>query len=327
MKRSMGHSMLRKDDPEHLPERQAWQPTLRPGAIKQTWQAVFEENTERYLNELVEAGPDVDLIQAFAAPLAGENLRRILGFENATQMDMQRWSQTMINGTGNYADDPEVWAQSRTSYDEVDIALDEMIEHYRVSPNSSLISGLVNATGYQMPLDSIRANIKMTIGGGLNEPRDVLGVAVWALLERPEQRARVLADPSLWPSVFDEAIRWIAPIGMYPRQTTREVELGGVLLPAGAKLGICLLSANRDEGQFDSADQFDIARERKPHLAFGGGAHFCAGAWVARSSVANVALPALFSRLPSLRLSDHSEARIAGWVFRGMLELPVAWDL
>ena len=326
MKRAMGHSMLRKDDPEHADERSAWQPPLRPRAIKEQWQQVFEKNAETSLAELIESGPGTDLIAGFAAPYAAENLRVILGFENATQQDLQRWSQTMINGTGNYADDAQVWADSLASFDEVDAALDELIPYYRAHPNGSMISGLVNSAGYQMPVESIRANMKMTIGGGLNEPRDVLGVAAWALLERRDQLDQVLADPSLWMAAFDEAIRWIAPIGMYPRQTTREVELGGVLLPAGAKLGVCTLSAGRDDAQYDDAATFDINREKKPHLSFGGGAHYCAGAWVAKAAVAGIGLPLLFDRLKGLRLSDDRPARIGGWVFRGLLDLPVDWD-
>ncbi|WP_082600086.1 cytochrome P450 [Agromyces sp. Root81] len=327
MKRSMGHSMLRKDDPEHAPERAAWQPPLRPGAIKTVWREVFEANTERYLDRLADAGDAADLIWDFAAPLAAENLRSILGFVNATQEDLQRWSQTMIDATGNYADDPVVWEKGRRSSEEVDRAIDELLPYYAAHPDASLISGLVNMPGGErLPIEAIRANLKMTIGGGLNEPRDVIGTAAWALLENPDQLGRVLQDPALWPVAFDEAIRWIAPIGMYPRETTRDVELGGVRLPAGSRLGIVVLSANRDERVFEYAERFDIAREKKPHLAFGGGAHYCAGAWVAKSSVAQVALPRLFERFEGLEIDGDRETSAGGWVFRGMLKLPVTWQ-
>jgi hypothetical protein len=326
MKRSMGHSMLRKDDPEHARERASYGSSLRPKAIKETWQAIFQANAERYLADVLATGPGADLIGLFAAPYAADNLRAVMGFDNASQQDMQRWSQTMINGTGNYADDAEVWALSKRSSDEVDIAIDEMMPYFREHPNSSILSGLANMQD-SLGIDAIRANMKMTIGGGLNEPRDVLGVALWALLQRPNQLEQVLDDPTLTPIVFDEAIRWIAPIGMYSRQTTREVELGGVLLPAGARLGVVIGSANRDEAEFEHAAEFDINRPRKPHLAFGGGAHYCAGAWVAKAQVAQIALPLLLERLPGLRFDPEAEARITGWVFRGLLNLPVAWNV
>lgn len=323
--RAMGHSMLRRDDPEHYPERKAWQPVLRPGVVKRTWTGMFERNANRYLDEMIEKGPGADLIWDFAAPYAAENLREILGFHNATQEDLQRWSQTLIDATGNYADDPDVWAKGKQSFDEVDAALDDMLAWHSRHPDHSLISSLLRIPDYQMPIEKIRANVKMTIGGGLNEPRDALGVAAWALLTHPDQRRAVEADPSLWGAVFDETLRWIAPIGLYSRQTTRDVELAGVMLPAGARLGICILSANRDEKIWPDAGAFDIRREVKPHLAFSKGVHVCLGAWVARAEVVDVGLPLLFDRLRGVDLIDADPAVVGGWVFRGMLKMPVGW--
>jgi flavodoxin len=172
----------------------------------------------------------------------------------------------------------------------------------------------------------VRPNNTLTPGGGLNQPRDALGVAAWALLTHPDQRAAVEADPALWPTVLDEALRWVAPIGLYSRQTTRDVDLAGVRLPAGARLGICVLSANRDESVWGDAAAFDVRREVKPHLAFSKGVHVCLGAWVARAEVASVGLPRLFERLRGLDLVPDEPAEIGGWVFRGMTRMPVRWD-
>lgn len=325
--RAMGHSMLRRDDPEHYLERKAWQPTLRPGVVRRVWRGVFERNAERYLDEMLAKGPgEADLVWDFAAPFAAENLREMLGFHNVHQSDLQRWSQTLIDATGNYADDPEVWARGQRSFDEVDAALDEMLDWHAKHPDHSLISQLIRIPDYRMPIERIRANVKMTIGGGLNEPRDALGVAAWAVLTHPEQRRIVEADASLWPTVFEETIRWVSPIGLYSRQTTREVELAGVTLPKGARLGICILSANRDESVWDRADAFDVRREVKPHLAFSKGVHVCLGNWAARSAVADVALPMLFERLRGLDLVPERPAEVGGWVFRGMLSMPIRWD-
>lgn len=326
--RAMGHSMLRRDDPEHYVERRAWQPALRPGAVKREWTKVFRRNAERYLDELVAKGTEGDLIWDFAAPYAAENLRELIGLHNADQADLQRWSQTMIDATGNYADDPEIWALGKQSFDEVDLVLDEMLSWHaaHLEDNPTLIAQLLRAPDELMPLDRIRANMKMTIGGGLNEPRDALGVAAWALLRHPEQRDAVLADPSLWQRAFDETIRWVAPIGMYSRQVTRDTVLEGVRLPAGARLGVCILSANRDTEVWRDADKFDIHREVQPHLAFGKGVHVCLGAWVARAEVADVGLPELFSRLDGLSLIESNPPVVAGWVFRGMTKMPVSWE-
>lgn len=323
MKRSMGHSMLRKDDPEHAEERRAYGGVLKPRAIAARWRAAFHEHSERYLDELKQAGPGADLVANYAAPYAAENLRIVMGFHNATQQDMQRWSQTMIDGTGNYADDPDVWAASERSAAEVDVAIDEMLTHLHEHPDGSLLSQLATT---QMPLESIRANIKVTIGGGLNEPRDALATTVHALLADPDQLEAIGQEGGGgFGRAFEESIRWVAPIGMYPRQVRDETVLEGLRLPAGSRLGIVIGAANRDPAMFVDPDRFDVRREKVPHLAFGGGNHFCAGAWVARASVAEVALPDLFS-LPGLRRDPDGEVTEAGWVFRGVTRLPVRWD-
>ena len=319
MKRAMGHSMLRKDDPEHAAERKAYGGVLRPKAVKQHWQAVFERHADTFLERLRSAGPGADLVTEFAAPYAAENLRMVLGFHNATQADAQRWSQTLIDGTGNYADDPQVWAEARRSSLEVDAAIDEMLPRLRAEPDASLLSQLA---GTPMPLESLRANLKMTIGGALNEPRDAIATTIWALLSHPDQLASALAG-ARWSDAFEESVRWIAPISMYPREATRDTELDGMLVPRGARLGLVVGAANRDPAVFDDAESYDIDRPKKPHLAFGSGTHFCAGTWIARASVVGVALPRLFTELSGLRLDR--EPVVGGWVFRAVLSLPVRW--
>ena len=319
MKRAMGHSMLRKDDPEHAAERKAYGGVLRPKRIKEQWNAVFEHSFATYLDRLRAAGPGADLVTEFAAPYAAENLRVVLGFTNATQEDMQRWSQTLIDGTGNYADDPDVWAAAERSSREVDEAIDEMLPVLRSRPDAGLLSVLGSS---DMPLEALRANLKMTIGGGLNEPRDAIATTTWALLSHPDQLAAV-RESDRWSDAFEESIRWVAPISMYPREATQDTELAGMAVPRGARLGVVVGAANRDPAVFVDPESYDIDRPKNPHLAFGGGNHFCAGAWVARASVVATALPRLFTELPGLALDPAAPAVSGGWVFRGVTSLPV----
>lgn len=323
MKRAMGHSMLRMDDPQHTYYRQGYGNVLKPKAIRSIWTEIFEKNTTHYLKQYRSLGPGADLHTQFAAPLASENLRAILGLENIDQETLQRWSQDLINGTGNYADDAEVWARSERAYDEVDEAIDEMLPILVKKPNHTLLSQVIS---YGMDMTHLRANLKMTIGGGLNEPRDVIGTLVFALLSNPEQAAAVKEDPSLWLTAFDESVRWVAPIGMYSREVKNDVVLEGIHLPKGARLGINVGAANRDPSQFENPETFNIFRERQPHLGFGSGIHFCAGAWIAKAMVAQIAVPRLFKELDGLALDPNQAATEGGWVFRGMTSLPLIWN-
>jgi cytochrome P450 len=175
-------------------------------------------------------------------------------------------------------------------------------------------------------LTEIQNNVKVIIGGGVNEPRDVFGVGAWALRCRPDVRDRVLADPALWKRGFEESARWISPIGMYPRQLTQDYEVAGVTLPAGSRVALVIASGNRDESVFERADEFDIDRPHRPHLAFGGGPHFCMGAWIARHEVSALAWPLVFNRLKGLRLVEGAEDHLEGWVFRGLTSLHVTWQ-
>ncbi|WP_034271383.1 cytochrome P450 [Haloechinothrix halophila] len=324
MIRVMGKTMLRKDGPEHLRERKAGEPALRPRMVKQHWTPLFQRIADDLIDGFYDRG-EADLFGEFAGPMAALSLAAVLGLRDVSATDLQTWSQAMMDGTGNYGDDPVVWQRSEAAAASVDEAVDTAITYLRAHPDESVISAMLHAADPLSP-EEIRNNVKMFIGGGLNEPRDATTAGTYALLTHPEQRAQVEADRTRFKDVFEEAVRWVAPIGMYPRQTTSETELGGTTLPAGARLGVVLGSANRDEAVFDDPDTFDINRADRTHLAFGGGPHFCLGTWAARAQVGAVSLPTLFRRLSGLRLSDTEPARWGGWVFRGLLNLPVRWD-
>lgn len=326
MTRALGaRPMLRKDDPEHAVDRTAVNPTLRPKNIKDAWAPVFRKNAQTYLEVLEEKGPDLaDLNRDYAAPVASQNLIDLLGLKEADVEQMHRWSHDFIAGTGNVLDDPAIWARCDASQSELDALLGRLIPFYQRNPDSSMTSALANSG---LDYDDVAANVKLTISGGMNEPQHMITNMVHALSGHPNQREKVLADPALWPAVFDEAVRWLSPIGMYPRETTRPVVLGGITLPAGAPLGVVVGAANRDQIHFDDdPDAFNIFRTKQAHLAFGSGVHLCAGHWAAKISIGQIAVPALYDRFPGLRVDERRNEAWDGWVFRGLTSLPVTWN-
>jgi cytochrome P450 len=189
--------------------------------------------------------------------------------------------------------------------------------------NQSLL-GVMLRSG--MPMQSVRANIKLAISGGQNEPRDAIAGTIWALLIHPDQLALARGGEVPWLQAFEEYARWISPIGMSPRRIAKPWTIRDVTFEPEERVFLMFGSANRDEKHFDNPDRFDVRRDTSKSVAFGAGPHFCAGAWASRAMIAEVALPKIFSRLKNLRVLEHTPVRIGGWAFRGLLNLPVAWD-
>jgi cytochrome P450 len=173
-------------------------------------------------------------------------------------------------------------------------------------------------------MERIRANIKLVISGGQNEPRDVIAGTAWAVLSHPDQLARIQSGEKSWADAFAEYTRWMSPVGMSPRRVARADTVDGVTFEPEERVFLMFSSANRDEAHFENPDVFDIDRDTSSAIAFGAGPHFCAGAAASRCLIVDVALPLLFARLPSLRLDGETD--MAGWAFRGPRSVPVRWD-
>ncbi|HEX2365384.1 MAG TPA: cytochrome P450 [Bradyrhizobium sp.] len=317
----MGHNMMRKDGEAHMAERAQMFPAVSPRVVKATWLAKFQAHADRILDELAPKGR-ADLVKAFALPLSAECLKDITGLTNMRTQDMDAWSQAMIDGIANYTGNKEVEARCNAATAGIDAAIDDMMPVVRKHPNTSILSVLLAAA---QPMESIRANVKLAISGGQNEPRDAISGAAWALLTHPVQLSLVQGGKAKWIDVFEEYARWIAPIGMSPRRVAKKCSYGGVDFEPDDRIFFMFGSANRDEACFADPDIFDIMRDTSKSIAFGAGPHYCAGAFASRAMVADVALPSLFARLKGLRLDPSKEVRIGGWAFRGLLNLPVIW--
>lgn len=324
MNRVMGHSLMRKDFDDHKRERKAIEPAFRPRTIKAHLAPAFSALVEDLIDGFANQG-SADLFGAFAEPLASRALIEMLGFQTVAWQDLAAWSQALMDGVGNYQGDPEIAARAHQASAAIDAAIEAVVDAYRAQPNQSVISAMINAPDPHTA-EQLRANVKVIVGGGLNEPRDAVLTLLWALLANPEQLRAVRQDPSLMRAAFEESLRWVSPIGMYPRRVTQDTVLGDIRLPAGAQLGICVGAANRDPRKFDQPERFDLFRKPNHHLAFGAGPHFCAGTWVARALVGEIAVPRLLERLPNLRLDPSQPVVERGWVFRGPVNLPVLWD-
>lgn len=322
MTQLMGENMMRKDGEAHAVERKAIFPTVSPKTVKTVWLEQFTRDADRILDGIAQRG-EADLVADYAMPLSAEALKAITGLTNMHFAEMNRVSQGMIDGCANYAGDPAVEARCNDCTASIDRHIDERIPQVEAAPDFSLLSVQMRAGLSQ---DQLRANIKLAISGGQNEPRDAIAGAAWALLAHPAQRALVESGQATWLQAFEEYARWISPIGMSPRRIARDAEVDGVRYEAEERFFFMFGSGNRDEDVFEDADEFRITRDLSKSISFGAGPHFCAGAWASRALIAEVALPKLFARLPGLRLAEGEDVPFVGWAFRGPLKVPVVWN-
>jgi cytochrome P450 len=322
MNRLMGHNMMRKDGAAHIAERRVVFPGMSPRTVKDHWMARFQVHADRLLAELIPSG-QADLLKDYAMPLSGECLKDITGLTNITWQEMDAWSQAMIDGIANYTGDQAVEARCHAATAAIDAAIDDRLALATREADQSMLSLMLSAG---MNMQNVRANIKLAISGGQNEPRDAIAGALWALLTHPDQLATILGGGVPWLQVFEEYARWMSPVGMLPRRAAKRWLVNGVALEPEDRVFFLIGSANRDEAHFQDAARFDITRDTAKSIAFGAGPHFCIGAWASRAIVADVALPAFFAHARQPRLNPLVPVQIGGWAFRGLLNLPVAWN-
>lgn len=320
----MGKNMMRRDGEEHRRERFVYYPAISPRKVQATWTAQFDTIADAVLDEFApgEVGA-ADLVRGYATAMSGESLKVMTGLTNVTYQEIDGWSQAMIDGVANYGGDPETEAKCHAATTAIDAVIDDRVPSVQANPDHSLLSVMLESG---MPLNDVKANIKLTISGGQNEPRDAIAGAAWALLTHPDQLAMARSGEVSWVQTFEEYCRWISPIGMSPRRIAAEHEFGGVRFETDERVFLMFGSANRDEAHFVEPERFDAQRDTSAALAFGAGPHFCAGAAASRAMVGEVALPKLFARLPNLRLDNAGEdIQFGGWAFRGPLQTPVQW--
>lgn len=321
MKRAFqSHTLMRKDGADHMRERMAMMPAFNPKVIQNEWMPEYQKIAEDYVGRLPK-GEIVDLFQLLSSAYAARGLAILLGMPEATDAEMIRWSQALIDGAGNFGWRDDLFAVSDRANDEIHALLDSLHDRHRAAPNNSALSVMLNADD---PIEQtqIYANIKIAIGGGINEPRDALNTILYGLLTNPDQMEQVKANGD-WDKAFEEGVRWVAPIQASSRMAMEDTEIRGIHIPKGDTVMTIQASANRDEDVLEDGEVFDVYRKSAPHQAFGNGPHFCQGTHVARRAVARVMLPVLFDRFPNMEIPDTDAVIWRGFGFRGPIQIPV----
>ncbi|MFK7889235.1 MAG: cytochrome P450 [Granulosicoccus sp.] len=321
MKRAFGaHTLMRKDGLEHRRERLAMNAAFSPAVIENDWMPHYRRIASEYVARLP-AGETVDLFSALSGPFAARGLAILLGLEEASDIELQEWSQALIEGAGNYGWRDEGFIRCDKANVEMNALFDRIRTRHKAEPNHSAYSVMINAEN-PIPESQVHANIKIAIGGGINEPRDALDTIIYGLLTNPAQLEEVRRNDD-WSKAFEEGVRWVAPIQASSRLVMQDTEIRGYHIPEGATVMTIQASANRDEEIYDEGEKYQVYRDNLKHQAFGNGPHLCQGSRVARRAIGEVMLPMLFDRFPAMSIPDINQVIWKGFGFRGPVQLPV----
>ena len=291
--------------------------------------ANLEPAIRRIVDELLADLPpagEIELIGAFAWPLPLRVLGELLGLPRADLAQLHAWGNDWLLVQQNGPLDKRI-AHAKGTVALQRYFLDAVKQRER-APSDDLIGALVAARSQLDPpltdLEIAGLPLDLMVAGHVTVTR-AIGNALHTLFACPHLRA-LLLDPAQAPDAIEEILRLESPAQGLFRTATRDVALGGVTIPAGARIMVHFASANRDVCVFADADRYDPKRaDLGKHVAFGKGIHFCIGAPLARLELA-IALPALLQRLPRLR-AGGPRVREPTFFARGFAQFHVAWGV
>lgn len=316
-------SMLTMDPPQHGRLR-----ALVNRAFGAAPMARLEPRVRAYAEEAVAALPEgrsVDIMQPYALRIPANVIGDLMGLDASRHARLKHWADMMTGGITTLRPDDEVGRQrARDAIAELRAFFGEVMEQRQREPGEDMISDLLRARveGEAPTKDEVIAFISLLLVGGIETVVHLLACSVMVLADRPELLARLRADRSLIPAFIEEVLRYEPPAQAAPRQTTADVELGGVQLPKGARLLVLLGSANRDETRFPDPDTFDMTRPGPQNLPFGHGPHFCLGVQLARME-GRLALEALLDRFGRVERGAEPMTWHRTLVVRGPGTLPL----
>ncbi|HEB89665.1 MAG TPA: cytochrome P450 [Deltaproteobacteria bacterium] len=284
--------------------------------------------TAEAIDSIASAG-EMDLVRDLAIPVPVRMIADILGVPGERLRDFKRWSDAIIESATGVGQDDRAREHFKAR-EEFLAFFDRAIEARRKSPGGDLISTLVRAEGAEdgspsLSPDEVLSFTVLLLIAGNETTTNLIGNTLLALTDHPDQMEKVCANPGLIPNLVEEALRFDSPVQAIFRQTTRDVDVAGTMIPEGKLVMLLLGSANRDEDWLPNADRFDVTRELKGHIGFGFGVHFCLGASLARLE-ARVALETLLSRCRRIERTTETVEWIDSLILRGPKSLPLRFD-
>ncbi len=333
--------MLNMDPPRHTKLRGLINKGFTPRMVARLTPPI-QQFCDDIIDAVCERG-ECDFVTEIAAELPLRVIAELLGIPQTDRHQIFEWSNTMIG-----SDDPE-WQRSPEESMEAALAMyayaNELARERRDAPRGEagdragstrppaggsppngddLVSALMRAEvdGERLTEMEFDVFFLLLAVAGNETTRNLIAGGMLALIEHPDQRRRLLEDPTLLDIAVEEMLRWVTPVMQFQRTAQRDTQVAGQHISEGDRVALFYVSANRDEAVFDRPDQFDVGRRPNDHLSFGGGGpHFCLGANLARLEI-RLMFEALLDRLPDIELNGQPR-RLRSNFINGLKEMQV----
>jgi cytochrome P450 len=319
-------SLVFNDPPAHTRVRRLIMGALSPRAIAEM-EPALTRLVGRLLDALADKG-EVDLIADFAAAIPIEVIGNLLDVPLDEREPLRAWSLAIL-GALEPVISAEAFARGNDAVREFLTYLETLVARRRAKPGdperdvlTRLIQG--ETSGERLTDKELLHNCIFLLNAGHETTTNLIGNGLVALANHLGEKSRLIENPALIKTAIEEMLRYESSNQLGNRMTTERVELSGVELPPGTSVTLCIGAANRDERQFENAETFNVSRTPNRHLAFGTGAHQCAGMALARLEGA-VAISGFLARFPHYALKG-APVRGGRVRFRGFLSVPCTVD-
>jgi cytochrome P450 len=292
-------NMIAVDGKEHRRLRRGLAKYFTPAAVARTWEPRVREVVDEFLGPLVQRNETIGLEEFTKLPVV--IVAEMLGVPEERHEDFRRWSIAIVDNVTFGHEEGEARRVMTQAIAELDEYLDEEIERHRRDRPDDLLTLMVDMPDWSE--EEMRSSAKVMLLAGYDTTAKLMGSALLALQQHPDQRRLLVERPELIPNAVEEVLRWDGVATVLVRWVRKDTVLAGTELKAGDRVYLFLGAAHRDPSRWDDPHRFDVTRPFKPNLGFGGGPHVCIGAPLARLEL-KVALEELLRLAPDYRLRD-----------------------